>query len=56
MGSTLASRRPTVLASVVTPRYQMGVETARLLLSAAENPAARQVLDLGFDIRLGESI
>jgi LacI family gluconate utilization system Gnt-I transcriptional repressor len=55
-GIDIGRATPTILASVVTPRYQMGVETARLLLSAAENPAARQVLDLGFDIRLGESI
>lgn len=55
-GIDIGLTTPTVLASVVTPRYQMGVETARLLLAAAEDPGARKVIDLGFEIRLGESI
>lgn len=55
-GIDIGRATPTILASVVTPRYQMGVETARLLLSAAEHPSASTVIDLGFEIRLGESI
>lgn len=55
-GIDIGLATPTILASVVTPRYQMGVETARLLLAAADDPDARQVIDLGFEIRLGESI
>lgn len=55
-GIDIGLTTPTVLASVVTPRYQMGVETARLLLAAADDPGARKVIDLGFEIRLGESI
>lgn len=55
-GIEIGRATPTILASVVTPRYQMGVETARLLLAAAENPDARKVMDLGFEIRLGGSI
>lgn len=55
-GIELGRATPTVLASVVTPRFQMGVETAQLLLSAAGDSSARKVIDLGFEIRLGESI
>jgi LacI family gluconate utilization system Gnt-I transcriptional repressor len=55
-GIDIGRATPTILASVVTPRYQMGVETARLLLSAAEHPGAPTAIDLGFEIRLGESI
>jgi LacI family gluconate utilization system Gnt-I transcriptional repressor len=55
-GIDIGRATPTILASVVTPRYQMGVETARLLLSAADDPGKRTVIDLGFEIRLGESI
>jgi len=47
---------PIVLASVETPRYQMGVETACLLLAAANGSMDTKVVDLGFKLRLGESI
>ena len=55
-GIEIGCATPTVLASVVTPRFQMGVETAKLLLSAASDPTTLKVMDLGFEIRLGESI
>ncbi|MFP7672257.1 LacI family DNA-binding transcriptional regulator [Marivita sp. S0852] len=55
-GIDIGLATPTILASVVTPRYQMGVETARLLLAAADDPESKQVVDLGFEIRLGESL
>jgi len=55
-GIEIGSATPTILASVVTPRFQMGVETAKLMLLAASDPSTRNVIDLGFEIRLGESI
>lgn len=55
-GIEIGRATPTILASVVTPRFQMGVETAKLLLSAADDLSTREVIDLGFEIRLGESI
>ncbi|MEL6531579.1 MAG: LacI family DNA-binding transcriptional regulator [Pseudomonadota bacterium] len=55
-GIEIGCATPTILASVVTPRFQMGVETAKLLLAKADNLSSRTVMDLGFEIRLGESI
>lgn len=55
-GIDIGRALPTTLASVVTPRYQMGIETARLLLAAADDPTAEKVINLGFEIRPGESI
>lgn len=55
-GIGLGLATPIVLASVETPRFQMGVETARLLLRAADGQTDRTRIDLGFNIRLGESI
>jgi len=55
-GIDIGAAAPTILASVVTPRYQMGIETARLLLSGADAPLTPAVIDLGFEIRLGESL
>ncbi|MEL6264162.1 MAG: LacI family DNA-binding transcriptional regulator [Pseudomonadota bacterium] len=47
---------PVVLASVETPRYQMGVEAAGLLLSAQDAPIDGRIVDLGFRLRPGESL
>ncbi|MEM6945599.1 MAG: LacI family DNA-binding transcriptional regulator [Pseudomonadota bacterium] len=47
---------PVVLTSVETPRFQMGVEAARLLQSAQHAPIEGRVVDLGFRIREGESL
>lgn len=55
-GISMGLTTPTVLASVETPRYQMGEEAARLLLAAAEGEGPTESIDLGFTIRLGESI
>lgn len=55
-GIGLGLATPLILASVETPRYQMGVETAHLLLEAANGSLDTKVIDLGFQLRLGESI
>ncbi|MEM6487975.1 MAG: LacI family DNA-binding transcriptional regulator [Pseudomonadota bacterium] len=55
-GIRMGLATPIVLSSVETPRYQMGVEAARLLLSAREAPIDGKLVDLGFRIRLGESV
>lgn len=55
-GIDLGLATPLRLASVETPRYQMGVETAHLLLATATDLRDAKVIDLGFNLRLGESI
>ncbi|MEM0934545.1 MAG: LacI family DNA-binding transcriptional regulator [Pseudomonadota bacterium] len=55
-GMGIGLTTPIVLASVETPRYQMGVETARLLLAGARDGAQPSVVDLGYRIRVGESL
>jgi hypothetical protein len=41
---------------VVTPRYQMGVETGSLPLSEADDIATQSVIELGLEIPFGEGI
>lgn len=55
-GIEMGLATPKILASVETPRYQMGVETAHMLLQAAQGRLSKTIIDMGFQIRLGESI
>lgn len=52
-GIPLAQAIPTRLTSIATPRHQMGVEAAQLLLH--QSPAQPCIIDLGFSITEGDS-